>query len=443
MSDPTITPSTDTATTTVPDPTPVPAATPRGPWSVLRRGPFARYAGGDAVSMIGYWMQATVQSIVMTNLTDKAIWLGMVNFAGSVPMLALTIYGGATADRLDKRKIIIACQCVQIILALAVGWLVAAGHVEIWHILAAAVLLGVSASFEMPATAALVPEMVDQDEIASAMAIDRSIFHGTRLIGPAVAGFVIGKMGNASAFYINAATFLASIAAIASVLPRRRGTDAEEQERQGDMWAGVSFVRQDRPTLAMLALMAAGSLCVFPFMAVMMPLFGKDTLGLDKEHIGYLMSFSGVGSLVASFGVVAVSRPRRNAWLAAGAVDIVLSLIGLGLARNFWQACLALTTLGLGTSFNYGIANTTVQERAPGPLRGRVSALAMMSFIGVMPFASVGVTALADWIGFRTAMVVGAVAYGVASLFVVAGAGRRSTELPVEQTAAVPAQGAT
>ena len=439
MSDPTHTPSTDTAATTVPDPTPMPAATsPRGTLAVLRRGPFARYASGDAVSMIGYWMQATVQSIVMTGLTDKAVWLGMVNFAGSVPMLALTIYGGAMADRFDKRKIIIACQVVQIALALAVGWLVAAGHVQIWHILAAAVLLGVSASFEMPATAALVPEMVDKDEIAAAMAIDRSIFHGTRLIGPAIAGFVIGKLGNAAAFYINAMTFVASIIAIASVLPRVRGTEDEEKERQGDMWAGLAFVRQDRPTLGMLGLMAAGSLCVFPFMAVMLPLFSKDSLGLDKQHISYMLSFSGVGSLVASFGVVAVSRPRRNAWLTAGAIDVVLSLIGLALAQNFVQAAMALTTLGLGTSFNYGIANTVVQERAPGPLRGRVSALAMMSFIGVMPFASVGVTALADHIGFRTAMVAGAITYGVASLWVVAGAGRNYQELPTEQTAAMP-----
>ena len=442
MSEPTTNtpPSTDASATTVPDPTVLPAATPRGPFAVLRRGPFARYAGGDAVSMIGYWMQATVQSIVMTNLTDKAVWLGMVNFAGSMPMIALTLYGGATADRLDKRKIIIACQAVQIVLALAVGWLVAAGHVQIWHILTAATLLGISASFEMPATAALVPEMVDREEIAAAMAIDRSIFHGTRLIGPAIAGFVIGKLGNASAFYINAATFLASIAAIASVLPRKQGSEEEEKERSSGMRAGIDFVRNDRPTLAMLGLMAAGSLCVFPFMAVTLPLYAKQQLGMDETHMGYIMAFSGVGSLVASFGVVAVPRPSRTAWLVAGALDVALSLAGLALARTFWQAAIALTTLGLGTSFNYGIANTAVQERAPGPLRGRVSALAMMSFIGVMPVASVGVGKLADVIGLRTAMAGGALIYGVAALWVVTGAGRRCSELPAAETGAVPAK---
>ncbi len=439
MNDQATPPATDAATTTIPEPTVVAEVAPRGPLSVLRRGPFARYTSGDAISMVGYWMQATVQSIVMTTLTGSAFMLATVNLAGSLPMMALTMYGGSMADRHDKRKIIIACQIVQIILAILVGWLVASGHIQIWHILVAAALLGVSASFEMPATAALVPEMVEREEIASAMAIDRSIFHGTRLIGPALAGFVIGRLGKASAFYINAATFVASIVAIASVLPRVRGSVEEEEERTSGMRAGIDFVRKDRPTLAMLGLMAVGSLCVFPFMAVTLPLFSKQVLGMDEAHMGYIMAFSGIGSVVASFGVVAVPRPSRTAWLVAGALDVTVSLAGLALARTFWQAAIALTTLGLGTSFNYGIANTAVQERAPGPLRGRVSALAMMSFIGVMPFASVGVGSLADVIGLRTAMVGGALVYGVAALWMVVGLGRGSAELPVG-TAAVPVE---
>ena len=442
MSDPAAnTPTVDEAANPIAEAATITEAVPRGMLATLHRGPFARYVAGDAISMVGYWMQATVQSIVMTGLTDRAVMLGAVNFAGSVPMLALTMYGGTVADRLDKRKVIIVCQVVQIILAAGVGWLVASGHVQIWHILTAAVLLGISASFEMPATAALVPELVDRTEIAAAMAIDRSIFHGTRLIGPAVAGYVIGILGNASAFYINAVSFVASIAAIASVLPRPEGSAEEESERATGIKAGIAYVRQDKPTVAMLGLMASSSLCVFPFMAVMLPLYAKDTLGLNKEYVGYLMSFTGIGSLVASFGVVAVSRPRRAMWLTLCVADVVVSLTGLAMARTFLQAAVALTTLGVGTSFNYGIANTTVQERAPGPLRGRVSALAMMSFIGIMPFTSLGVTALADWIGFRTAMVVGAIGYGVAAFSLLASGGRRCTELPIGHPVAVAVEG--
>ena len=441
MSDPATTlPAANKVATPVPEPAPITETAPRGIFSVLRGGPFARYAAGDAISTVGYWMQTAAQSLVMTNLTNKAFELGLVNFFGGIPMLALTMHGGTVADRFDKRKIIIGAQLVQIVLAVLVGWLVATGRIQIWHIFAATALLGITGAFEMPATSALVPELVTREEIATAMAVDRSIFHGSRMIGFGLAGYVIGRFGNASAFFINAASFVTSIAAIASVAPRARGTVEEEKQRASGMKAGVDYVRRDKPTMAMLGLMASSSLFVFPFMSVMLPLFARKTLGLDERLTSYLMAFSGIGAVAASFGIVAVARPRRMLFLTLGTADVVFALAGLGLSHTFVQAAAALGALGVGTAFNFGVANTTVQERAPGTLRGRVSALAMLSFIGVMPFASLGVTAFADRIGFRTAIVCGAVGYGAAALFALASAGRRCTGLPVGQAVATPAE---
>src|SRR5260221_7340220 len=129
-------------------------------WKLLRSGPFARYMRGEAISMTGTWMQLMAQSWVMTTLTSSAVMLGMVNFATGVPMIALSMIGGSFADRADKRNILLVTQVVQILLAVLVGWLVATGRIEIWHVLAVAALLGISNSFEMPAAAALVPELV-------------------------------------------------------------------------------------------------------------------------------------------------------------------------------------------------------------------------------------------------------------------------------------------
>ena len=433
-------PTADPTPPPVPESAPVAESRPPGIFSVLRGGPFARYAAGDAISTVGYWMQTAAQSLVMTNLTTKAFDLGLVNFFGGLPMLALTMYGGTAADRFDKRKIIIGAQLVQIVLAVAIGWLVATGRIQIWHVFAATALLGITGAFEMPATSALVPEMVNREQIAAAMAIDRSIFHGSRMVGFGLAGYVIGRFGNASAFFANAASFLASIAAIASVAPRQQGTVEEEKERSSGMKAGIDYVRRDKPTLAMLGLMASSSLFVFPFMSVMLPLFARRTLELDERLTSYLMAFSGIGSVAASFGIVAVARERRMLWLTLGTADIVLALAGLGLSHVFWQAALALTALGVGTAFNFGVANTTVQERSPGPIRGRVSALAMLSFIGIMPFASPGVTELADHFGFRTAIVGGAIGYGAAALFALGGAGKRCTELPIDRPVVAPVE---
>src|SRR3989441_11015393 len=156
--------------------------------ALLRPGAFRRYIIGSAISDTGTWMQVMAQGWVMSTLTNKAIFLGMINFAAGIPTLALTMIGGSLADRYDKRKILIATQIVQIALALVLGWLVMTNRIHIWHVAVLAALLGVCIAFEMPAISALVPELVSRDQIAAAVAMDRAVFHGSRLIGPSFAG---------------------------------------------------------------------------------------------------------------------------------------------------------------------------------------------------------------------------------------------------------------
>ena len=407
-----------------------PSAFSSGTLQLLKGGPFSRYAAGEAISMTGTWMQAMAQGWVMTGLTGSAFWLGMVNLCASVPMLALTMIGGSVADRYDKRKILLTAQVVQIILAVAIGYLVLINQVQIWHILVASTLLGVSNSFEMPAASALVPELVNKEQISGAIAIDRAIFHGTRLIGPSIAGIVLVKLGTASGFFANALSFLALMLALLTLRPRAAGTAEEEEERSSGMRAGIDYVRGDRPTVAMLGLMGAASLCVFPFMAVMMPLYARNELHLGADKAGLLMGVSGVGSLVASVGMLSVPRTRRMPVMIAGAVVVAGSLLALSQAHFFWTAASSLATLAVGTSLIYGLANTTVQERAPGPLRGRVSALAAMSFVVMMPFSSIGMGELADHLGMRVTMMVAAGLYALAGFFIFTGPGKRCSELP-------------
>src|SRR5450759_5083055 len=152
---------------------------------VLRPGPFRRYIIGSAISDTGTWMQVMAQGYVMSMLTNKALLLGMANFAAGLPMLALTMVGGSAADRFDKRKILLITQYMQIALAISIGWLIMTGRIDtgananrsIWYIIVFAAILGVSNSFEMPTLSALVPELVKRDEIQSAIAIDRAVFH--------------------------------------------------------------------------------------------------------------------------------------------------------------------------------------------------------------------------------------------------------------------------
>src|SRR5919201_729624 len=172
--------------------------------ALLRQGPFRRYIIGSLISDSGTWMQMMAQSWVMSALTNKAILLGLVNFAAGLPALVLAPMAGSLADRFDKRKILVATQIVQIIFAVSLGLLIFTGRVQVWHIIFFALLLGIAFSYEMPAISALVPELVKRDEIGAAVALDRSVFHGSRLIEPSLAGFLVGWWGAASAFFAHA-----------------------------------------------------------------------------------------------------------------------------------------------------------------------------------------------------------------------------------------------
>src|SRR5207247_4615506 len=200
--------------------------TTRNAVRVLRPGPFRRYIIGSAISDTGTWMQVMTQGWVMATLTTSAFMLGLVQLCAGLPMLALTMIGGAAADRFDKRKILLITQYVQIAIAISIGWLIWSGNVAIWQIFIFAAMLGVSNSFEMPALSALVPELVKREEIQGAISIDRSVFHGSRMIGFSLSGILISAWGAASAFFANAFSFVALIIALLLLSLRSRVTAA-------------------------------------------------------------------------------------------------------------------------------------------------------------------------------------------------------------------------
>ncbi len=399
--------------------------------TLLRHGPFRRYIIGSAISDTGTWMQVMAQGWVMSALTNKAIMLGMVNFAAGIPTLALTMIGGSAADRYDKRKILIVTQIVQIFTAVILGFLVLTKHIHIWHVVVLAAVLGVVIAFEMPAISALVPELVKREQIATAIALDRSVFHGSRLIGPSVAGMLVAWWGAAAAFFANAISFVALIIAMISLPPRTAGTAEEEEQRRSGFGEGLRYVRSDRTILAMISLIALTTIFVFPTISVMLPLYVRNVLQLGADRMGYLMAISGTGSLVGSVGLLSVARENRFKFMTAAALLVAFALFGMSRSHSFLLTAICMGTLATGLSLNFGLAGTIVQERAPGPLRGRVSAIFGLSFFGLMPIAGLMITGVADWIGIRAALGVGAVCYGIGSVIVLSIAGRTVCARPI------------
>jgi len=398
---------------------------------LLKAGPFRRYIIGSLISDTGTWMQVMAQGWVMSTLTNKAILLGLVNLAAGLPTLALTMIGGSAADRFDKRKILIATQIAQIAFALGLGWLVFNGQIQIWHVIFFAALLGISIAFEMPAISALVPELVKREQIASAVALDRSVFHGSRLIGPSLAGLFVGWWGAASAFFANAFSFLALIIALISLPRRPVGTKEEEEKRRSGIMEGFRYVRSDRTILSMIMLIALTTIFIFPTISVMLPLYVRNVLQLGPESMGWLMATSGTGAFLGSLGLLSIAREKRLRFMSGNVLAIAAGVFFMSRSHSFLLAACSMGVLAIALSMNFGLANTIVQEHAPSHLRGRVSAVFGLSFFGLMPIAGLIVTGLSDLIGMRTALAFASIIYGIAAFVVLSMAGRHVCDRPV------------
>nr|MBA2431802.1 MFS transporter [Chthoniobacterales bacterium] len=306
-----------------------------------------------------------------------------------------------------------ATQIVQTILALVLGMLVYTGRVHVWHVVLLAAGLGVCIAFEMPAINALVPELVKKDEIATAIALDRSVFHGSRLIGPSVAGIIVARWGAATAFFANAFTFLALIIAMLSIPARKRGTAEEEEQRRSGMMEGVRFIRNEPTILALIGLIAATTIFIYPVVSVMLPLYVKNILQLGPDRLGFLMAVSGIGSLSGSIGLLSIARGKRLLFIKCAVGTVAAMVLVMSLAGSFAVTATAMGLLSVGMATNFGLANTIVQERAPSHLRGRISAVFGLSFFGLMPIAGLIVTGFADLVGMRHALTAAAICYAI------------------------------
>jgi MFS family permease len=381
-------------------------------WAVLSQGAFACYMGGELISMLGTWMQQMAQGWVLAGLSSTALTLALVMCASSLPMLGLMMFGGMAADRMNKRKILFITQIVQALGAFWIGWLVARGHIAVWHLAVAGACLGVSAAFEMPAAAALVPELVDREQLSSAIAIDRSIFHATRLAGPAIGGWLVAWLGISSAFYANALSFGALMIALVIIRPRRGEEARKEAAHDAGMKEGLTFVRNDKQTFTMVGMLAIAAFCISPFFMIMMPLYAQRELHVLDSQYGYLMGASGAGAFAGSLWLLTIRRDRRRGWICGAVVLVVVAMLALSRAQGFAMAALALVALSMGTSTVFGLGNTIIQERAPDRIRGRVSAVAQLSFIGVLPFSGLIMAEFADLVELRRAMGWAAVGFG-------------------------------
>lgn len=266
---------------------------PRNVLRALRNREFALFWSGQAISQTGTWMQQFAQGWVVTTLAASAFALASVNFAASIPILIMTPLGGVAADRMERRRILLVTQSVLAVLAVLMGALIQAGHLRLWHVWLIAVLLGLATAYDLPAYQSFFPQLVEREDLPQAIALNQAAFHGSRIIGPAIASWFVAQWGMAAAFFANGASFLAVIASLLLIRPRAAMGGGTAHMRLS-MAGGVRYVRERPHILALLGITAITTMFVFPNAATLMPFYAKHVLQVGAGGLGLMMAASGL-----------------------------------------------------------------------------------------------------------------------------------------------------
>jgi MFS family permease len=352
------------------------------------------FFAGQSISVIGTWMQTVALGWLVYRLTHSTQLLGLLGFLGQVPAFLFGIWAGSLADRFSRRKMVLATQINATAQAALLAVLTLTDVVQVWHLLALASMLGMSTAFEIPARQALFGEIAGED-LSAAVALNSSIYNGARILGPAVAGYLVAAIGEGWCFAVNALSFAGTIYAVwvMRVVDRPLKT---RQSGPAHMFRGLTYAVRTPYARALLMLVTASSFFAMPY-ATFLPVFAADVLHGDARLLGALQASSGVGALVAAIGLL-MRRGLRGLGrrVGVGASSLGAGVAVLSLSKNPVLSCVGLVMVGFGFVTQAAGTITLLQELSPNELRGRIMGLYSTLFIGMTPFGSLAAGLVAD-----------------------------------------------
>ena len=354
----------------------------------LKHRNFQLFIVGQLVSLIGTWMQTTAQLWLLYRLTGSAALLGVFGFANQIPMLLLASVGGFVGDRYSRQRGVIATQTVSMLLAFLLAWLTISNRVQVWHLIAITLLVGIVNAFDVPIRQAFFVEMVGKEDLPNAIALNSSIFNGARVVGPAIAGFAIAWIHEGWCFFLNGVSFLAVILALLAMRIQNVERKPSNESPWQSLLQGFRFAMKDRPIRSALLLLSTLSLLGLQYSSFM-PVFAKDILHGDAQSLGLLMSAAGVGAVLGALQFAArTSYKGLSKWIATMSLICSVGLIVFSRSHIFWLSTMVLFVVGFAATSQMAATNTTVQNRVPDELRGRVMAVYATMFMGVQPIGA-------------------------------------------------------
>jgi len=392
----------------------------------LRHRNYALFFSGQLVSLIGLWLSATATSWLVYRIAKSQpdlgwsveMMLGVVNFMGLIPIFLLAPIGGVLVERWDRRNVLFVTQTLSMLQSFALAWLVFADLITIPQIMALNFLQGIVHAIDIPARQALVVQMVeDPADLSNAIALNSSMVHSARLLGPTAAGFLMKFVGVAYCFLIDGFSFLAVIIALglmrlsARVLPPRRGSFLHSLRE------GLAYAAGYTPIRALLILVATVSLMAMS-QSVLMPIYAQEVLGGNEETLGYLLGASGLGALLGSLylatrrSVVGLGRV-----IAFGPVVLGATLAGFAFSHHLWLSIPLMVIAGAAMLTTIASANTVLQTIVEDGQRARVMSLFTVAFMGMAPFGSLLAGSVATVVGVQWTLLIAGAACACGGLF--------------------------
>ena len=353
---------------------------------VFRHRNYRLFFTGQAISLVGFWMQAIAQSWLVYRMTDSPFWLGLVGFAGQIPVLLVSPFAGVIADRVSRRHVLFLTQGVMMASAALFAFLTLTKVIEVWQIVALAALSGTANAFDVPTRQSFTVEMVGKTDLPRAIALNSIMFNGARLVGPALSGVLVAAIGEGWCIALNAASYTAVLTSLALIrvapLPERA-----QSHPLTDLRDGFVYVTTHRQIRTLLLLLAATSLFGSAYLTLM-PVFARDILHGGSDALGFLMAAIGVGALLGALTIARVPPALLGRVPFLASICLGVAVIAFSHSTSFAVSMLLLVPAGFAM-MTLGIStNTVMQSAVDDRMRGRVMAYYVMAFIGMLPLSS-------------------------------------------------------
>ena len=388
-----------------------------GNWRSFRHRNYSILFPANTVSNIGSWAQRIAQDWLVLELTNNnGTYLGLVTAVQFAPVLLFSLHGGAMADRIDKRKVLIATNVVGGAASIGLGLLVVSNAVQLWHVFVLAGVLGIATAIDAPVRQAFTSELVGHDDLPNAVSLNSANFNGGRLIGPAVSGLLIAAFGTGPSFLVNGASYFFVILALIRI--DAKALFHQDQERSlGNIREGIAYAKA-RPDIYVVMIMVFALATFGLNFQIFNALMATQEFGLGPASFGLMGTFIAIGSLTGAIGSARLERFRTTRFVIIGGMLFSISIMVLSVLPNYTTYIVWLPICGVTALTTLVSANSIVQTSTDQVIRGRVMGLYLLIFMGGTPFGSPLIGLATDYIGIRpTIALCGGISLS-ASLFV-------------------------